>query len=1026
MSNAVNDNPAQAPANKKKPSPLATAITKLKTTPQTRKIADLGAIRALNAIEFGLKHDLIYLGSGTAGDSSARYAFTGETNAAIEAHSDGCFSYYKVSFGNKDSGTVIDLVRCHLATVIDDNDYQPDPNNKDAGRAIEFIAQAEGLNLNWTSKKVRAVKLAAAYGDADNAHDLSRTQAYAIHGFTHGEQEHPKAAVAAGPWAQVLIWAEASGIAPEALTLGFTPAAGACVNPYSPGYQQGGAFAAKVGPWVSTKTPGEYHNGGWVKEDILKAAKTDPNARRLHCVDLDGVKRDDGSDHLPFISATLQLIRQLARAGFKPFSHEWSSFDPKDEDRAKSHIWFKAEEPAPDDDTWVAHQQLLHDAVGRAALRIKQPAEEQAALLPDKACLQTSRMIRVAGHSKFRDAAGVAKKGPAQAIITETVWPGREVDFTALIETNPAVLRYEIHGKTGKKGDAIVSFGREVWVTKGLLEDDGDGGATTKTTRYKLAEHVYPLESTFDIVEQTAGFRIRYHDAKGRVKYTTISNGAFSSNRFYAPAAHDLAVEGVQLETNAGQDLIENLGRWEREHRPSSADLVSRNGWFKDEATSNLVYVNGNNVFGANWRPHGPAIDARASRKGTLEGWVNGVERLTKTPAQVFALGLSFAGALVGGLNLSGAAIVDSFGAHFCGDSSNGKTTIAKVAASVWNSPALGAGVHTWVTTNNATEIIAEGSSGALLVLDELKEVRDFELSRTIHMLNDGKGKDRMNKDGKSNQRNKAWALCYLSTGERSTKEVLGMSAQGGHSVRMPDIRLNEGAACIDIHHARAVEAFLKDHYGVVGDAWAKELAELPIDEWAQVQALAQKSGKHLYTFTEGKEAGRVAEKFGYVLAALELAVVVGFLKLPAGFTPTSVCEWAIQEVLAERGKDVSPPARVLSHIADAVETQPANYPTTVYLNKGFKPIELHGIVEQPEGYDETPTGKVFLTEAMLKKSGVLDGAACGPRQFTDWLESTGQGGPVKRKNNGKPARSRICAIQSTWYFIDLNAGHDE
>ena len=86
-------------------------------------------------------------------------------------------------------------------------------------------------------------------------------------------------------------------------------------------------------------------------------------------------------------------------------------------------------------------------------------------------------------------------------------------------------------------------------------------------------------------------------------------------------------------------------------------------------------------------------------RHGTLDEWRAGVAALAQGNSRmVFALCCALAGPAVQ------PAGIESGGFHFRGDSSVGKTTALKLAASVWGRPSF---MQRWRTTDNALEAIA-------------------------------------------------------------------------------------------------------------------------------------------------------------------------------------------------------------------------------------------------------------------------------------------------------------------------------
>ena len=101
--------------------------------------------------------------------------------------------------------------------------------------------------------------------------------------------------------------------------------------------------------------------------------------------------------------------------------------------------------------------------------------------------------------------------------------------------------------------------------------------------------------------------------------------------------------------------------------------------------------------------------------KGKLSDWRGSVSmRCIGNSRLVFAISAAFAAPL---LDITG---MESGGFHYRGDSSTGKTTALRVAASVWGGVDY---LQRWRATDNGLEALAAQHSDCLLVLDELSQV---------------------------------------------------------------------------------------------------------------------------------------------------------------------------------------------------------------------------------------------------------------------------------------------------------------
>ena len=129
----------------------------------------------------------------------------------------------------------------------------------------------------------------------------------------------------------------------------------------------------------------------------------------------------------------------------------------------------------------------------------------------------------------------------------------------------------------------------------------------------------------------------------------------------------------------------------------------------------------------------------------------------------------------------------ESYGINFLGNSSIGKSTTLKVAASVYGGHNY---IQQWNSTGNALESVAEGHNHTLLCLDEMSQCDPNKIGEIAYMLANGQGKNRLNRE--SNLKKKySWNTIFLSTGEKSISDRLqeyGKQATAGMEVRCIDV----------------------------------------------------------------------------------------------------------------------------------------------------------------------------------------------------------------------------------------------
>ncbi len=317
------------------------------------------------------------------------------------------------------------------------------------------------------------------------------------------------------------------------------------------------------------------------------------------------------------------------------------------------------------------------------------------------------------------------------------------------------------------------------------------------------------------------------------------------------------------------------------------ATLVKNIGWF-DGAFLLPDEVIGNPKEPLYFLDTGGA--SKIEQKGSLEEWQEDISQYcVGNPRLLFAMCTAFAAPL---LELTGS---ESAGFHFYGSSSQGKTTLLRLAASVYGGKDY---VKAWRSTDNALEATAASHSDCLLVLDEISQCDPRIVGESIYMLGNGKGKARANDRGGSNNNTAKWRLLFLSTGEFTLREhmaAVGKTITPGMDVRLLAISSDAGdemGIFNDLHHFNGGSA-LSDHiadkadiyYGapikvflnklVVGDLRTKLLKRIN-------EAKLTFAYDNLTSLASGQDR-RAADKFALVGLAGELATHFGITGWPKG-----------------------------------------------------------------------------------------------------------------------------------------------
>ena len=273
--------------------------------------------------------------------------------------------------------------------------------------------------------------------------------------------------------------------------------------------------------------------------------------------------------------------------------------------------------------------------------------------------------------------------------------------------------------------------------------------------------------------------------------------------------------------------------------------------------------------------------------RGNVDDWKERVSALCVGNSRlVFSVACAFAGAL---LRPAG---MESGGFHWRGDSSSGKTTALKVAASVFGGPSY---LQRWRTTDNALEAIAAQHCDGLLILDELAQVDPKTAGECAYMLANEQSKARATRGGAPRAR-LSWRLLFLSAGELGLADHMaeGMKrTRTGQEVRMADIPADAGAGmgAFEALHgleggadfARHITGQAGSVYGAVGYAWLQWLTEHADTLKRRIRTDADTLAMQLVPDSASGQVHRVGARFALVGAAGELATEAGLTGWPKG-----------------------------------------------------------------------------------------------------------------------------------------------
>lgn len=256
-----------------------------------------------------------------------------------------------------------------------------------------------------------------------------------------------------------------------------------------------------------------------------------------------------------------------------------------------------------------------------------------------------------------------------------------------------------------------------------------------------------------------------------------------------------------------------------------------------------------------------------------------------------FAVSAAFAGPLIHPLGQEGGGI------HFVGSMGGGKSTLAKVAGSVWGGNGRQTYALSWSGTDSGHEAIAAQANDTFLVLDEIGRADPGLLGTILYQQGNGSGKNRAELD-RTPQETKVFTIMVLSNGEITVAEALANSPRASRAMAGQLVRLIDIPADVDEIHgvfeelhgykdsrafATHLESVLHRNYG---HAARHYLTHLTADLTAAKDAVKGLMEEFFLTACPSgasRQVLRAAARFALIAGAGELAAAFGVLPWPKG-----------------------------------------------------------------------------------------------------------------------------------------------
>ena len=186
-----------------------------------------------------------------------------------------------------------------------------------------------------------------------------------------------------------------------------------------------------------------------------------------------------------------------------------------------------------------------------------------------------------------------------------------------------------------------------------------------------------------------------------------------------------------------------------------------------------------------------------------------------------------------------------NFAIHLPGDSSRGKSSMLKIAASVFGNPKSEDWIPSWNSTAVGLEVRASTLCDLPMCIDEAGVVDPRERERALYMLINGTGRTRGSKDGGLRDTH-SWRTIILSTGEQP---LVGEEAATGAQVRVLQFPV-DGFGQLDAGGVDAIRGACEDNHGHVGRTWLETLVDIP--DWEPYRADFRRMRKEAQGYIAG------------------------------------------------------------------------------------------------------------------------------------------------------------------------------
>lgn len=493
-------------------------------------------------------------------------------------------------------------------------------------------------------------------------------------------------------------------------------------------------------------------------------------------------------------------------------------------------------------------------------------------------------------------------------------------------------------------GDAFIGSGAErLRMPRGYeAERDGSIWFTADVQRPEERELVLDAPMVIsrqyiDLYTDEIRSEVRFRDARGSWRTALVPRELLGDRAL----VQVLRPFGALVNAGSASAAMRYLDAFERDNGPliEQARCVPQTGWHSDQFVLAETLV----------APGSNAQAIRLDGSPDLMRFANAVKPHphAKVTAHVDALRIPYeaspdcALAMLAALTAPMLHVLGqgNFAVHLCGDSSRGKTSMLRIAASVFGDPHSSAWVATWNSTLAGLELRATALNDLPQLYDEVGGGDIEQLQRAVYMLVNGEARQRASKELRM-QATRGWRTVVISTGE---PELATEQDATGVQARVINVPI-QGFGILGAAEIETCVRSCAEQHGALGRAWLEWLVSLTDDERFELRTNYALRAGELRAIAEHHK-DRVGQRVAGYYAAMQVAeeqlhaLTMGRLGREHGLTAREAFQPADGSAPDSR---VAPLAeRIQNALTDWIRSEPAAFP--MHDNVPANATRVHG-----------------------------------------------------------------------------------